>query len=51
VRAVAVYTLLGTVKLNDLNPQDCLANIIGRIANYPINRVKELLSWRFNIEA
>ncbi len=44
-RAAAIYTLLGTAKLNDLNPEAYLRYVLERIADYPINRIEELLPW------
>jgi transposase-like protein len=39
-------SLIETCKLNDINPQAYLADILARIANdYPINRIDELLPW------
>jgi transposase len=44
-RAAAIYTLLGTAKLNDLNPEGYLRHVLERIADHPINRIEELLPW------
>lgn len=44
-RAAVIYTLLGTAKLNDLNPQAYLRFVLERIADHPINRIDELLPW------
>jgi transposase len=44
-RAAAVYTLLGTAKLNGLNPEAYLRQVLSRIADHPINRLEELLPW------
>jgi len=44
-RAAAIYTLLGTAKLNDLNPEGYLRYVLERIADHPINRIEQLLPW------
>ena len=47
VRAAAMYTLIGTAKLNDVDPQDWLANVLDRIADLPQTRLHELLPWNW----
>jgi len=44
-RAASLYSLLETAKLNGLDPQAYLREMITRIADHPINRVEELLPW------
>jgi transposase len=44
-RAAAIYTLIATAKLNDINPQAWLADVLARIADYPALRLHELLPW------
>jgi transposase len=44
-RAAAIYSLVETAKLNGLDPQGYLREVLGRIADHPINRIDELLPW------
>ena len=44
-RAAAFYSLIGTAKLNGLDPEGYLRAVLERIAEHPINRVDELLPW------
>ena len=46
-RAAAMYTLIGTAKLNDVDPQAWLADVLKRIAGTPQNRLGELLPWNW----
>ncbi len=44
-RAALMYTLIETAKMNEVNPEVLLADVIARIADHPINRIRELLPW------
>jgi hypothetical protein len=46
-RAAAMYTLIGTAKLNNVDPQAWLADILGRINDHPAARLAELLPWNW----
>jgi transposase len=44
-RAASAFTLIETAKINGLNPEVYLRDIIGRVADHPINRIGDLLPW------
>ena len=46
-RAAAMYSLIVTAKLNDVDPQAWLADVLGRIATHPSSRIAELLPWNW----
>jgi len=46
-RAAAIYSLLGTAKLNGIDPELYLRQVLEAIADHPINRIHELLPWNF----
>ena len=46
-RAAAIYTLIETAKLNGVDPQAWLADVLARIADLPQTRLPELLPWNW----
>ena len=46
-RAAVMYTLIGTAKLNDVDPQAWLADVLDRISDLPQTRLHELLPWNW----
>jgi transposase len=49
-RAAALYTLIGTAKLNDVDPQAWLADVLARMLDYPAKRIGDLLPWSWHAE-
>ena len=47
-RATAMYALIGTAKLNAIDPQAWLADVIARISDMAVSRLHELLPWEWN---
>ncbi len=49
-RAASMYSLIGSAKLNGIDPEGYLRHVIGRIADHPVNRIAELLPWNVKLE-
>jgi len=47
IRRRPPYAPIETAKLNDVDPQAWLTDTLGRIADHKINRIDELLPWRY----
>ena len=46
-RAAVMYSLIVTAKMNDIDPQAWLADVLARIADHPTQRLDELLPWNW----
>jgi transposase len=46
-RAAFMYSLIVTAKLNDIDPQAWLADVLRRIADHPASRLADLLPWHW----
>ena len=46
-RAALMYTLIQTARLNDVDPQTWLADVLGRINDHSAHRLDELLPWNW----
>jgi transposase len=44
-RAAAMYSLIVSCKMNDVDPRAWLADVLARIATHPAHRIDELLPW------
>ena len=45
-RAATLYSLIGSAKLNGVDPEKYLREVLSRIAEHPINRIEDLLPWK-----
>jgi transposase len=50
-RAAAMYSLIVTAKMNGIDPQAWLADVLSRIATHPAHRLDELLPWNWTPQA
>lgn len=46
-RAAAIYTLINTAKLNDVDPQAWLADVLARLPDHPAKRIADLFPWNW----
>jgi transposase len=49
-RAAAIYTLVASAKLNNVDPQAWLADVLARMPDYPAKRIGDLLPWNWRAE-
>jgi hypothetical protein len=50
-RAAFMYSLIVTAKMNDVDPQAWLADVLARIAGHPAQNIDELLPWNWKCQA
>jgi hypothetical protein len=44
-----MYSIIVTAKMNDVDPQAWLADVLNRIAEHPAHRLDELLPWNWQL--
>jgi transposase len=50
-RAAVLYTLIQSARLNDVDPQAWLADVLARIADHPVRQLDQLLPWNWHKRA
>jgi transposase len=50
-RAAKMYSLIVTAKMNDIDPQTWLADVLARIADHPAHRLEDLLPWNWKVSS
>jgi hypothetical protein len=50
-RAAILYSLIVTAKMNEIDPQAWLADVLARIAGHPAQQIDELLPWNWRAGA
>jgi len=50
-RAACIYTIVETARMNHVNPQAYLTDVLARIADHPINKIDALLPWSWKAQA
>src|SRR2546423_15303332 len=48
--AAAIYTLINTAKLNDVDPQAWLVDVLARLPDHPVRRIGDLLPWNWRLQ-
>jgi len=46
-RAAVMYSLIVTARMNDIDPQPWLADVLARIAEHPVQKLDEFLPWNW----
>jgi hypothetical protein len=48
-RAAAIYSLLGSARLNGIDPERYLHHVLERIPDHPVNKINDLLPWNVSL--
>lgn len=48
-QAAVLYSLIGTCRLNGVEPETWLRYVLGHIQDWPVNRLRDLLPWKVDL--